>query len=56
LDRQRFPAKVKDEMAFGIERLVAENVYCAAYPLHDVSSNNNHNFLGVLNHIYQSSG
>ncbi|XP_037944876.1 anoctamin-1 isoform X2 [Teleopsis dalmanni] len=35
LDRQRFPTKNKDEMAFGIERLVALDVYCAAYPLHD---------------------
>lgn len=38
LDRQRFPAKSKGEMAFGIERLVAEDVYCSAYPLHDVRS------------------
>ncbi|XP_023303991.2 anoctamin-1 isoform X3 [Lucilia cuprina] len=35
LDRQRFTPKNKDEMAFGIERLVTYNVYCAAYPLHD---------------------
>ncbi|XP_034487339.1 anoctamin-1 isoform X2 [Drosophila innubila] len=35
LDRQRFPAKRHNDMAFGIERLVAEGVYCAAYPLHD---------------------
>ncbi|XP_065355056.1 anoctamin-1 isoform X1 [Calliphora vicina] len=35
LDRQRFTPKDKDEMAFGIERLIAYNVYCAAYPLHD---------------------
>ncbi|XP_030556231.1 anoctamin-1 isoform X2 [Drosophila novamexicana] len=35
LDRQRFPAKRHSDMAFGIERLVAEGVYCAAYPLHD---------------------
>uniref|UniRef100_A0A1A9X1M3 Anoctamin n=1 Tax=Glossina brevipalpis TaxID=37001 RepID=A0A1A9X1M3_9MUSC len=35
LDRQRFTPKTQDEMAFGIERLVADNVYCAAYPLHD---------------------
>ncbi|XP_030373607.1 anoctamin-1 isoform X2 [Scaptodrosophila lebanonensis] len=35
LDRQRFPAKHNNEMAFGIERLVAEGVYCSAYPLHD---------------------
>ncbi|KAH8326175.1 hypothetical protein KR067_002897 [Drosophila pandora] len=35
LDRQRFPAKNQHDMAFGIERLIAEGVYCAAYPLHD---------------------
>ncbi|XP_075145749.1 anoctamin 1 [Haematobia irritans] len=35
LDRQRFTPKSKDEMAFGIERMVAGNIYCAAYPLHD---------------------
>ncbi|KAH8278722.1 hypothetical protein KR018_007662 [Drosophila ironensis] len=35
LDRQRFPAKNHNEMAFGIERLIAEGVYCTAYPLHD---------------------
>ncbi|KAM8704225.1 hypothetical protein ACLKA7_008772 [Drosophila subpalustris] len=35
LDRQRFPAKRHNDMAFGIERLVSEGVYCAAYPLHD---------------------
>lgn len=36
LDRQRFPAKSHTDMAFGIERLIAEGVYTAAYPLHDV--------------------
>ncbi|KAH8256409.1 hypothetical protein KR032_006344 [Drosophila birchii] len=35
LDRQRFPAKNQHDMAFGIDRLIAEGVYCAAYPLHD---------------------
>lgn len=38
LDRQRFPAKSHTDMAFGIERLIAEGVYTAAYPLHDVRS------------------
>lgn len=38
LDRQRFTPKTKNDMAFGIERLITENAYCAAYPLHDVSS------------------
>ncbi|EDW38547.1 GL11957 [Drosophila persimilis] len=35
LDRQRFPTKNQHDMAFGIERLIAEGGYCAAYPLHD---------------------
>ncbi|KAH8406732.1 hypothetical protein KR222_008167 [Zaprionus bogoriensis] len=35
LDRQRFPAKNHMDMAFGIERLIAEGVYTTAYPLHD---------------------
>jgi len=38
LDRQRFPAKNQHDMAFGIERLIAEGVYSAAYPLHDVGN------------------
>uniref|UniRef100_A0A6P4EU05 Anoctamin n=2 Tax=Drosophila rhopaloa TaxID=1041015 RepID=A0A6P4EU05_DRORH len=33
LDRQRFPDK--NQHAFGIERLIADSVYSAAYPLHD---------------------
>ncbi|ALC47465.1 CG16718 [Drosophila busckii] len=35
LDRQRFPAKRHSDMAFGIERLISEGAYAAAYPLHD---------------------
>ncbi|XP_023034609.1 anoctamin-1 isoform X1 [Drosophila willistoni] len=35
LDRQRFPSKGHNDMAFGIERLIAEGVYVSAYPLHD---------------------
>ncbi|EEB14248.1 transmembrane protein 16E, putative [Pediculus humanus corporis] len=35
LDRQRFSLDDSNEFAFGIERLINENVYRAAYPLHD---------------------
>ncbi|KAK6634066.1 hypothetical protein RUM44_004674 [Polyplax serrata] len=35
LDRQRFSLDDSNEFAFGIERLISENVYRAAYPLHD---------------------
>uniref|UniRef100_W8BBX0 Anoctamin n=1 Tax=Ceratitis capitata TaxID=7213 RepID=W8BBX0_CERCA len=35
LDRQYFEDRDKDPRAFGIDRLVVANVYCAAYPLHD---------------------
>ncbi|XP_055849456.1 anoctamin-1 isoform X2 [Episyrphus balteatus] len=35
LDRQRFPSRNEDDVAFGIERLVNERVYYSAYPLHD---------------------
>lgn len=40
LKRKRFNDDVSDEFAFGIERLLTEGVYSAAYPLHDVSSIN----------------
>lgn len=36
LDRQRFSADKTNDFAFGIERLISEGVYTAAYPLHDV--------------------
>lgn len=36
LDRKRFSENVQDDFAFGIERLLDEKVYAAAYPLHDV--------------------
>lgn len=36
LKRKRFTDETGDEFAFGIERLVNEGVYSAAYPLHDV--------------------
>ncbi|XP_053969890.1 anoctamin-5 isoform X2 [Anastrepha ludens] len=35
LDRQYFEERSKDPRAFGIDRLVEANVYCAAYALHD---------------------
>ncbi|XP_036332631.1 anoctamin-1-like isoform X1 [Rhagoletis pomonella] len=35
LDRQYFEERSKDPRAFGIDRLVESNIYCAAYPLHD---------------------
>ncbi|KAJ9596645.1 hypothetical protein L9F63_012342, partial [Diploptera punctata] len=35
LDRQRFSEDQNDDFAFGIERLINEWVYTAAYPLHD---------------------
>lgn len=40
LDRTRFEEGVDNNFAFGIERLIADNVYEAAYPLHDVRLNN----------------
>lgn len=39
LDRQRFSLDEHNEFAFGIERLISENAYRAAYPLHDVGKN-----------------
>ncbi|XP_034248774.1 anoctamin-1-like isoform X2 [Thrips palmi] len=35
LDRKSFSSKADDDFAFGIERLIADDVYTAAYPLHD---------------------
>lgn len=37
IKRKRFKEDIDDEFAFGIERLLAEGIYSAAYPLHDVS-------------------
>lgn len=37
LDRTRFAKTKNDDFAFGIERLISERSYVAAYPLHDVS-------------------
>lgn len=36
LKRKRFKSNLDDEFAFGIERLIQEDTYSAAYPLHDV--------------------
>lgn len=36
LDRTRFEEGLDNNFAFGMERLIADNVYEAAYPLHDV--------------------
>lgn len=36
LDRKRFTDRRVTDFQFGIERLLNEKVYCAAYPLHDV--------------------
>ena len=36
LDRKRFSENTSDDFAFGIERLLNEKTYAAAYPLHDV--------------------
>ncbi|GAB0099220.1 Anoctamin [Sergentomyia squamirostris] len=35
LDRKRFTTEEADDYAFGIDRLIADEVYIAAYPLHD---------------------
>lgn len=39
LDRKRFTLGEDDDYAFGIDRLIDQGVYIAAYPLHDVSVN-----------------
>lgn len=36
LDRKRFSDNENDDFAFGIERLINDYTYSAAYPLHDV--------------------
>ncbi|XP_076277778.1 anoctamin-1-like isoform X3 [Lasioglossum baleicum] len=35
LDRTRFTETMNDDFAFGIERLISDKAYVAAYPLHD---------------------
>lgn len=37
LKRKRLSPDAADDFAFGIERALNDTVYCAAYPLHDVS-------------------
>lgn len=37
LERQSFSEDTKDAAAVGIKKLIADGVYKAAYPLHDVS-------------------
>lgn len=37
LDRKTFLREPKHDFAFGIQRLITEGAYLAAYPLHDVS-------------------
>lgn len=39
LDRTKFTDNNEDDFAFGIDRLISEHAYVAAYPLHDVSDN-----------------
>lgn len=39
LDRTRFTESKNDDFAFGIDRLISDRAYVAAYPLHDVSFN-----------------
>lgn len=36
LDRKRFSRDDADDFAFGIDRLISNGVYQAAYPIHDV--------------------
>ncbi|XP_063708126.1 anoctamin-4 isoform X2 [Culicoides brevitarsis] len=35
LDRKKFTREPKNDFAFGVQRLIAEGAYIAAYPLHD---------------------
>lgn len=43
LDRKPFTMCADDDYAFGIDRLISDGAYLAAYPLHDVSFIHNHN-------------
>lgn len=36
LKRKRLTEDVEDEFAFGIDKCLADGIYIAAYPLHDV--------------------
>lgn len=48
LKRKRFKEDTDDEFAFGIERLLTEGVYSAAYPLHDGSDHVDGNLRSLL--------
>lgn len=48
MKRKRFNDDVSDEFAFGIERLLTEGAYSAAYPLHDGSYHTHDNLRGIL--------
>ena len=37
LSRKRYSENNFDDYAFGVERLKSSQVYCAAYPLHQVN-------------------
>ena len=37
LKRKRLSAETIEDFSYGIERALSDNVYTAAYPLHDVS-------------------
>lgn len=50
LDRKKFSREPKNDFAFGIQRLITEGAYIAAYPLHDVRLDN---FL--LNSFYKDA-
>nr|XP_022909053.1 anoctamin-4 isoform X2 [Onthophagus taurus] len=47
LDRKRFTNKEDDDFAFGIERLLTDKIYTAAYPLHDGDLNDR----GTMRHL-----
>ncbi|EFX62011.1 hypothetical protein DAPPUDRAFT_120635, partial [Daphnia pulex] len=48
LKRKRFKEEIDDEFAFGIERLLTEGIYSAAYPLHDGSDHVEGNLRSLL--------
>ncbi|KAL0280787.1 UNVERIFIED_CONTAM: hypothetical protein PYX00_001978 [Menopon gallinae] len=54
LDRQRFSLDQSNEYAFGIERLISENAYRAAYPLHDGDISTPGSMRHVLYHEWAS--
>nr|CAH0112600.1 unnamed protein product [Daphnia galeata] len=48
LKRKRFKEDIDDEFAFGIERLLTEGIYSAAYPLHNGSDHVEGNLRSLL--------